>query len=139
MDEAEKAKARETYERLVSEQSLFGIVFGAILGIIVSGSFLIFINAMVIIPVYFLIVPGFIIGFFVKFAGRPFQGKYCIIAAALTAILYLGLAIFLGATPLVIFLAIPNAICAGLIGKRSLTKEERAAVFQKDYGLLNSQ
>ena len=134
MNEAKQITDDEIYGRLLAEQSVFGIIFGSVLGIIVAGVFLIYISTMVVIPDYFLIAPGFIIGFFIKFIGKPFQPKYFFLTIVVTTILYLALVVYLIGSPIMYALLIPNIICAAAIGKRKLTRKERGVIFRKKFG-----
>lgn len=127
----EKSELDEAYAKLLGQQSIFGVIFGTLIGLVVGATMFVFLSEMRGILIVFIFIPAWAIGMFARYTGRPFQLRYRIIPGVCAFALH-ALFCLLAEAYLLLLLAPLGAGVAIYFAKISLTDLEKAAVWTKD-------
>ena len=134
----EKEATRLIYNDMIAKQSMTAIIVSSISAVIPVGAIFYFLAFADRLPVYMLLIPGFVVGLCVKFGGgRAITPKFKAVPALFT-LFFFAVAIFVVTSNYIfVFLAVPNAIIAYWLAGTSLSDEQRTARYRVSKGLVS--
>ncbi|MEN7343379.1 MAG: hypothetical protein AAAFM81_10570 [Pseudomonadota bacterium] len=115
--------------QLLDEQSLVGTVVGAVSGGVPGYVFYTMVVLSNVAPAIAFFIPGVVIGFGAKWVGRGLTVMHALVAAGIALLGLLSCLFFVKLTPVGFLMSLPNVLIAGLLAKRSLTREQAKALY----------
>ena len=114
-------------ERLLNEQSMPGVIVGALSAGIPSVILYALIVAMYSHPLIAFVLPGILIGYTVRFCGRAIEWRLRLVSGLITLILLLFIN-YLLTYPSGMILSLPSVALATILAKRNLDPTEQSAL-----------
>jgi len=130
-----KSEASRLRNRIVGEQTWRGVLIGSAIGAAAGATVYLAIWTLIVIPLIALFVPGLVSGYIAKLTARAYEAKYRATCGLVTFAALVAAGLYVDLNPMVLLVALSNALIVIALSRRKLTKEEEHAIYRYRMGL----